>query len=68
MIYYILTQTAKKIKYYLGEFMVYITGDMHGCLERLYDKSFRKLKSGDVLIVCGDFGFIFDGSKTEKQV
>ena len=48
--------------------MVYITGDMHGCLERLYDKSFRKLKSGDVLIVCGDFGFIFDGSKTEKQV
>ena len=48
--------------------MVYVTGDMHGCLERLYDKSFRKLKSGDVLIVCGDFGFIFDGSKTEKQV
>ena len=48
--------------------MVYITGDMHGCLERLYDKNFRKLKSGDVLIICGDFGFIFDGGKTEKQV
>ena len=48
--------------------MVYITGDMHGCLERLYDKEFRKLKKGDVLIVCGDFGYIFDGSKTEKQV
>lgn len=48
--------------------MVYITGDMHGCLERLYDKNFRKLKSGDVLIVCGDFGYIYDGSKTEKQV
>ena len=47
---------------------VYITGDMHGSLERLYDKGFRKLKKGDVLIVCGDFGFIFDGSKTEKQV
>lgn len=41
---------------------------MHGCLERLYDKQFRKLKKGDVLIVCGDFGYIFDGSKTEKQV
>lgn len=48
--------------------MVYVTGDMHGCLERLYDKNFRKLKAGDVLIVCGDFGFIFDGSKLEKQV
>ena len=48
--------------------MVYVTGDMHGCLERLYDKEFRKLKRGDTLIVCGDFGYIFDGSKTEKQV
>lgn len=48
--------------------MVYVTGDMHGCLERLYDKNFRKLKSGDTLIVCGDFGFIFNGDKTEKQV
>ena len=48
--------------------IVYITGDMHGCLERLYDKSFRKLKSGDVLIVCGDFGYIWNGDKTEKQV
>ena len=48
--------------------MVYITGDMHGELERLHDKNFRKLKSGDVLIVCGDFGYIFDGGKTEKEV
>ncbi len=48
--------------------MVYVTGDMHGELERLYDKNFRKLKSGDVLIVCGDFGFIFNGGKTEREV
>lgn len=48
--------------------MVYVTGDMHGNLERLYDKGIRKLKSGDVLIVCGDFGFIWNGDKTEKQV
>ncbi len=48
--------------------MIYVTGDMHGDLERLYDKQFRKLKKGDVLLVCGDFGYIFDGSKTEKQV
>lgn len=48
--------------------MVYVTGDTHGCLERLYDKNFRRLKSGDVLIVCGDFGYIFNGGKTERQV
>ncbi len=41
---------------------------MHGDLERLYDKGFRKLKSGDILIVCGDFGYIFSGDKTEKKV
>ncbi len=41
---------------------------MHGDIERLYDKEFRKLKKGDTLIVCGDFGYIFDGSKMEKKV
>ena len=48
-------------------YTVYITGDMHGAVERLYDKEFRKLKKGDILIVCGDFGYIFDGGKSEKQ-
>ncbi len=48
--------------------MVYITGDMHGEWERFKDKQMRQLKSGDILIVCGDFGFIWDGSKREKAV
>lgn len=48
--------------------MIYVTGDMHGDLDRLYSRDFRRLKKGDVLLVCGDFGYIFDGSKTEKQV
>lgn len=48
--------------------MVYITGDMHGELERLYDKNFRRLKSGDILICTGDFGYIFSGDKTEREV
>ena len=47
---------------------VYVTGDMHGSIDRLYDRGFRKLKSGDTLLVCGDFGYIFNGSKTESQV
>ena len=40
---------------------------MHGDIERLYDKEFRKLKKNDVLIVCGDFGYIFDGGKLENE-
>ncbi len=48
--------------------MVYVTGDMHGDIDRLYDKQLRRLKKNDVLIVCGDFGYIFSGGKTERQV
>ena len=47
--------------------MVYITGDMHGDESRLYDKEWRKLKKDDVLIVCGDFGFVWDDSPRERS-
>ena len=47
--------------------MIYVTGDMHGDENRLFDKEWRKLKSGDTLIVCGDFGFLWDGSKRERE-
>ena len=47
--------------------MIYVTGDMHGAEDRLYGKEWRKLKSGDVLIVCGDFGYIWNGGKFEKE-
>ena len=46
--------------------MIYVTGDMHGDESRLYDSQWRKLKSGDVLIVCGDFGYLWNGGKNEK--
>ena len=48
--------------------MIYITGDLHGEIERLKSKEVRKLKKGDTLIVCGDFGFVWDGSDREKKV
>ena len=48
--------------------MVYVTGDMHGDLNRFKDPIFKKLHAGDVLIVCGDFGFIWNDSRQEKQV
>lgn len=47
--------------------MVYVTGDMHGDESRLYDRQLRKLKAGDTLLVCGDFGYLWDGSTRERQ-
>lgn len=48
--------------------MVYVTGDTHGDIRRFNDPRLRKLKKGDTLIVCGDFGFIWDGTRGEERV
>jgi len=46
--------------------MIYVTGDLHGDIERFGSKEMKQLKKGDTLLVCGDFGFIWDGSKAEQ--
>ncbi len=48
--------------------MIYVTGDTHGDAERFKDSAFKKLKRGDTLVICGDFGFIWDGSRHERAV
>lgn len=48
--------------------MIYVTGDTHGDLSRFKDPALKKLGRGDILIICGDFGFIWNGSKREKSV
>lgn len=48
--------------------MIYVTGDVHGDLGRFTSGPARKLSKGDTLIVCGDFGFIWDGSKEEQKL
>ncbi len=48
--------------------MIYITGDIHGDLSRFKSPLLRKLKKNDALIICGDFGFIWDGSDKEKKL
>ena len=48
--------------------MVYVTGDMHGDASRFSDPRLKKLKKGDTLLVCGDFGFLWNGSKTEQKL
>lgn len=48
--------------------MVYITGDMHGDIGRFSGKAVNRLKKGDILIVCGDFGFVWNGTPDEKRL
>lgn len=47
--------------------MIYITGDMHGDISRFKEKELKNLQKGDTLIICGDFGFLWDGSKKEQK-
>ena len=48
--------------------MLYVTGDTHGDYERFTSYALKKLKKGDTLFICGDFGFIWDGSKNEEKL
>lgn len=47
--------------------MIYFTGDTHGDLSRFKTSSAKKLKKGDTLIICGDFGFVWNDSKEEMS-
>lgn len=47
--------------------MVYITGDTHADKERFEQKPIKKLKKKDTLIVLGDFGFLWNGSRAEEK-
>ncbi len=47
--------------------MIYVTGDTHGQIDRFEEKAVKKLKKQDTLIVLGDFGFVWDGSKEEQK-
>ncbi|WP_311078136.1 metallophosphoesterase [Paenibacillus polymyxa] len=52
--------------------MIYITGDIHGTIsinKRLNTKNFpqqRQLTKDDYVIIAGDFGLIWDGSKEDQ--
>lgn len=48
--------------------MIYVTGDTHGDYSRFKDPAIKKLRRGDTLIICGDFGFFWNGSRKEKSV
>lgn len=48
--------------------MIYVTGDTHGDYSRFKDPAIKKLKRGDTLIICGDFGFFWDNSRKERSI
>lgn len=48
--------------------MIYVTGDTHGDFSRLSVGKLRFLGKNDTLIICGDFGFIWDGGEKEKHI
>lgn len=47
--------------------MIYVTGDTHGDINRFKDAQMKKLRGSDTLIICGDFGFIWDDSRKERS-
>lgn len=48
--------------------MIYVTGDLHGEIGRFQSDGMKQLRKGDTLLVCGDFGFVWDGSAAEKKL
>jgi len=47
--------------------MIAITGDIHGEFSRFQEYD-DKLKEGDTLLVCGDFGFLFLNDAEEQSI
>ena len=47
--------------------MLYITGDVHGDYARLSEEKLKFMKANDTLIICGDFGFVWDDSRSEDK-
>ena len=47
--------------------MIYVTGDTHGDYTRFKDPAIKKLRRGDTLIICGDFGFFWNNSRKERS-
>lgn len=48
--------------------MIYITGDIHGDSERLSKTELSMINKNDTLIICGDFGFIWNNDLRESQI
>ena len=48
--------------------MIFVTGDTHGDLHRFDNPVVKKMRKEDMLIICGDFGFIWEGNEQERKI
>lgn len=48
--------------------MIYVTGDTHGDIKRFDSPKLKRLGRDDTLIICGDFGFLWDNTEKEKKI
>ena len=46
--------------------MIYVTGDCHGDFSRFEEEIFLNLTKDDYVIICGDFGGIWDNKKISR--
>lgn len=47
--------------------MIYVTGDTHGDISFLKNPKIKKLGEKDTLIICGDFGFLWDVNDPKEK-
>lgn len=47
--------------------MIFVTGDVHGDKNRFQAVKKAGCRKGDTLLICGDFGFLWDGGKAEQR-
>lgn len=45
--------------------MFFVTGDLHGDRKDFSTRKFGRIRKSDYVVVCGDFGFLWEGSKEE---
>ena len=51
--------------------MIYITGDTHGGFQRFGSKYFpqqTQMGRNDYMIICGDFGGLWDGGQKDQHL
>lgn len=47
--------------------MFFVTGDVHGDLKDFTDRKYGRIKKNDHIVVCGDLGLVWEGSKEEQK-
>ncbi|MDR3644919.1 MAG: hypothetical protein P4M02_07590, partial [Clostridia bacterium] len=47
--------------------LLFITGDVHADIKEFQSRAFGRIKKNDSVIVCGDFGILWDGGKEEQK-